>query len=99
MLTSFRMGFRTLAIQERSSEVWKVLGKVKHEFGKFGDVLDKVHKKLGEAQNVVEAAGVRRRAVDRQLRDGEALPDTSSSDILAITAADLIEDEISGSVE
>lgn len=57
MLTSFRMGFRTLAIQERSSEVWKVLGNVKHEFGKFGDVLDKVHKKLGEAQNVVEFCG------------------------------------------
>jgi len=92
MLTSFRMGFRTLAIQERSSEVWKVLGNVKHEFGKFGDVLDKVQKKLGEAQNVVEAAGIRRRAVDRQLRDIEALPDPASADLLALAAAEIIDD-------
>ncbi len=61
MLTSFRMGFRTLAIQERSSEVWKVLGNIKHEFGIFGVALDKVQKKLDEAQNVVKQAGVRRR--------------------------------------
>lgn len=92
LLTSFRMGFRTLAIQERSSEVWKVLGNVKHEFGKFGDVLDKVSKKLGEAQNVVEAAGVRKRAVDRQLRDIEALPDPAATDILALAAAEILDD-------
>lgn len=85
-LTSFRMGFRTLAIQQRSGEVWKVLGNVKHEFGKFGDVLDKVKKKLGEAQNVVDAAGVRRRAVDRQLRDVEALPEAAPAGVAAITA-------------
>lgn len=99
MLTSFRMGFRTLAIQERSSEVWKVLGNVKHEFGKFGEVLDKVHKKLGEAQNVVEAAGVRRRAVDRQLRDVEALPDPLSPDTLALAAAEVVETEFPQAAE
>jgi DNA recombination protein RmuC len=92
-LSSFRMGFRTLAIQQRSSEVWKVLGNVKHEFGRFGDVLDKVQKKLGEAQNVVEAAGVRRRAVDRKLRDVEALPDGSVSDLVALAAVDLVEED------
>lgn len=92
MLTSFRMGFRTLAIQERSSEVWKVLGNVKHEFGKFGEVLDKVHKKLGEAQNVVEAAGVRRRAVDRQLKDVEVLGESLPADLLALSAAEIIEE-------
>lgn len=86
ILSAIRMGFRTLAIQQRSGEVWKVLGNVKHEFGKFGDVLDKVKKKLGEAQNVVDAAGVRRRAVDRQLRDVEALPDALPAGVAAITA-------------
>ena len=92
MLTSFRMGFRTLAIQERSSEVWKVLGNVKHEFGKFGDVLDKVQKKLGEAQGVVEAAGVRRRAVDRQLRDVEALPEPVAAGMVALATAEILDD-------
>jgi DNA recombination protein RmuC len=96
ILSAIRMGFRTLAIQQRSGEVWTVLGKVKHEFGKFGDVLDKVQKKLGEAQNVVEAAGVRRRAVDRQLRDVEALPDASPHDVLAITTVELIEGDEPG---
>jgi DNA recombination protein RmuC len=76
-LVSLRMGFRTLAIQQRSSEVWQVLGAVKQEFGKFGDVLDKVEKKLGEAQKTVHDAGVRRRAVDRKLRDVEILPGTT----------------------
>lgn len=91
ILSAIRMGFRTLAIQQRSGEVWKVLGKVKHEFGKFGDVLDKVQKKLGEAQNVVEAAGVRRRAVDRQLRDVEALPEALPGGIAAITAVEIVD--------
>jgi len=93
-LESLRMGFRSLAIQQRSSEVWQVLGAVKTEFGKFGDVLDKVHKKLGEAQNVVEQAGTRRRAVDRKLRDVEALPEAASQTVLAITADDAILEEI-----
>lgn len=75
LLNSLQMGFRTLAIQERSSEVWKVLGGVKAEFGKFGEVLDRVRKKLGEASNVVDQAGVRQRAVERRLRDVESLPD------------------------
>lgn len=74
ILSSLQMGFRTLAIQERSSEVWKVLGGVKAEFGKFGLVLEKVQKKLQEASNVVEDAGRRKRAVERKLRSVEALP-------------------------
>jgi DNA recombination protein RmuC len=87
LLTSLRMGFRTLAIQQRSSEVWRVLSAVKTEFEKFGGILDKVHKKLEEAQKVVEDAGVRRRAVDRKLRDVEILPEAEASVLLAITAA------------
>jgi DNA recombination protein RmuC len=97
-LVSLRMGFRSLAIQKRSSEVWQVLGAVKSEFGKFGDVLDKVHKKLGEAQKVVDDAGVRRRAMDRQLRKVEALPEAVAHDVLAV-AADNIADDIEGAAE
>jgi DNA recombination protein RmuC len=61
-----------LAIQQ-SSVVWQVLSAVKTEFEKFGDTLDRVHKKLDEAQRMVEEAGVRRRAVDRKLRGVEVL--------------------------
>jgi DNA recombination protein RmuC len=95
LLTSLRMGFRSLAIQKRSSEVWQVLGAVKTEFGKFGEVLDKVQKKLGEAQNVVELAGTRRRAVDRKLKSVEALPEANAQALLAVTADDLL-DEFAG---
>ncbi|MGC2203547.1 MAG: DNA recombination protein RmuC [Stellaceae bacterium] len=94
LLTSLRMGFRTLAIQQRSSEVWQVLSAVKTEFEKFGGFLDKVHKKLEEAQKVVEEAGVRRRAVDRKLRGVETLPETEANALLDLPAvvATLIED-------
>jgi DNA recombination protein RmuC len=87
LLTSLRMGFRTLAIQQRSSEVWRVLSAVKTEFDKFGGILDKVHKKLEEAQQVVEAAGVRRRAVDKKLRDVEILPEAEAAALLELAAA------------
>jgi DNA recombination protein RmuC len=87
LLTSLRMGFRTLAIQQRSSEVWRVLSAVKTEFEKFGGILDKVHKKLEEAQQVVEDAGVRRRAMDRKLRGVEILPEAEASALLELVAA------------
>jgi DNA recombination protein RmuC len=73
LLNALQMGFRTLAIQKRSSEVWTVLGAVKTAFGRFGGVLDKVQKKLHEASNVVEDAGRRRRAVERKLKDVQEL--------------------------
>jgi DNA recombination protein RmuC len=93
LLTSLRMGFRTLAIQQRSSEVWRVLSAVKTEFEKFGGVLDKVQKKLEEAQKVVEDAGVRRRAVDKKLRDVEVLPEVEAASLVAlVTPTALIED-------
>jgi DNA recombination protein RmuC len=93
LLSSLRMEFRTLAIQQRSSEVWRVLSAVKTEFEKFGGVLDKVQKKLEEAQKVVEDAGVRRRAVDKKLRDVEVLPEREAASLLALAApAALIED-------
>jgi DNA recombination protein RmuC len=94
LLTSLRMGFRTLAIQQRSSEVWRVLSAVKTEFEKFGGILDKVHKKLEEAQKVVEDAGVRRRAMDKKLRGVEILPEAEATALLELAAAPvaLIED-------
>lgn len=74
ILNSLQMGFRTLAIERRSSEVWQVLGAVKSEFGKFGDVLAKTKKKLDEARNTIDQAEVRSRAIDRKLRQVETLP-------------------------
>ena len=70
-LSSLQMGFRTLAIEKRSSEVWKLLSQVKTEFTSFGDILDKTRKKLSEAANVIDSAGVRSRAIERRLRDVE----------------------------
>ena len=73
-LSSLQMGFRTLAIEKRSSEVWKLLSQVKTEFTTFGDILDKTRKKLNEAANVIDSAGVRSRAIERRLRDVEDSP-------------------------
>ena len=74
ILNALQMGFRTLAIEQRSSEVWRLLGEVKTEFGKFGAVLAKVKKKLDEAGSHIEATGVRTRAIERKLRGVETLP-------------------------
>jgi DNA recombination protein RmuC len=84
LLTSLQMGFRTLAIEQRSSEVWKVLGAVKTEFGKFGEALDKVQKKLTEASNTIESAQRRSRAVARKLRPAEDLPSVQAADLLGL---------------
>jgi len=82
LMTSFQMGFRTLAIQKRSSEVWRTLGAVKTEFAKFGDVLDSVQKKLTEASNKIEQTGVRTRAIQRKLREVESLPGEEAANLL-----------------
>lgn len=83
-LTSLQMGFRTLALEKRSAEVWEVLGAVKTEFGKFGDVLAKAKKKLEEAGNTLDAAEVRTRAMTRKLKGVEALPDDAAQRMLQI---------------
>ena len=83
ILNSLRMGFRTLAIEERSSEVWRVLAAVKTEFGKFGDVLSKVKGQLRTASNTLDSTEVRTRAMARQLRKVEALPEAAAQDLLA----------------
>lgn len=79
LMTSFHMGFRTLAIEKRSSEVWKTLGAVKTEFSKFGDVLDSVKSKLDQASTQIEKTGVRTRAIERRLREVESLPEIESA--------------------
>ena len=83
-LSSLQMGFRTLAIEKRSSEVWELLGGVKTEFGKFGDTLDRVKNKLDSAAKEIDGAGVRSRAIERRLRNVEALPspETSAAEVL-----------------
>jgi DNA recombination protein RmuC len=69
LLSALQMGFRTLAIERRSSEVWETLGSVKAEFGKYADVLARVKKKLSEAQNTIDSAETRTRAIQRKLKD------------------------------
>ena len=81
-LSSLQMGFKTLAIEKRSSEVWEILGAVKTEFGNFGIVLDKTKKKLQEATNVIDKAGVRSRAIERKLRTVQELPQEKSVALL-----------------
>ena len=80
LLNSLQMGFRTLAIEKKSSEVWHVLGEVKTEYGKFGTVLDTVKKKLTSASNEIDNAFTRHRVIGRKLRDVEAVegPDAES---------------------
>jgi DNA recombination protein RmuC len=73
LLNSLQMGFRTLAIAQRSSEVWSLLGAVKNEFGKFGAVLEKTRKQLDAARNSIDSAGVRTRVIERKLRGVESL--------------------------
>jgi DNA recombination protein RmuC len=93
LLTSLQMGFRTLAIQQRSSEVWQVLGAVKTEFGKFGDVIARVEKKLEEASNTLSTVGQRSRAIERKLRTVQELPAGDAARLLPALAVDDAEGE------
>jgi DNA recombination protein RmuC len=93
LLNSLQMGFRTLAIQQRSSEVWQLLGAVKNEFGKFGDVLRMVRKKLDEAGKHIDATSVRTRAIERKLREVESLPGEQAQQLLGDTFAGEEEEE------
>lgn len=94
ILNSLQMGFRTLALQKRSSEVWKVLGSVKSEFEKFGGLLEKAQKNiqtgLGQLDDVV---GTRTRAIQRQLRNVESLPAADTQNLLTDVALDALDIE------
>jgi DNA recombination protein RmuC len=82
LLNSLQMGFRTLAIEQRSAEVWTVLGAVKTEFGKFGEALAHTRKKLDEASNSIGKAETRTRALSRRLKEVEALPAVESERLI-----------------
>ena len=84
MLSSLQMGFRTLALEKRSSEVWQVLGAVKTEFGKFGGMLDKARSQTETVLKTLTDADVRTRAMDRVLRKVEALPEGTSQALLPL---------------
>jgi DNA recombination protein RmuC len=75
LLTSLQVGFRTVAIEKRSAEVWTILANAKREFGKFGDVMDSVKNKLDQASRQIDQTGVRTRAIERSLREVESLPE------------------------
>jgi DNA recombination protein RmuC len=93
-LTSLQMGFRTLALEKRSAEVWEVLGAVKTEFGRFGEVLAKTKKKLDEASSTIDAAATRTRAMERRLKTVEALPDAQVARLLPGLAAGTADEDI-----
>lgn len=95
-LNSLRMGFRTLAIAKRSSEVWNILAAVKTEFGKFGDVLTKVKKQLDTASNTIDKTTVRTRAMERKLSEVEQLPVKASEKLLGLSddkTVEMVNDE------
>jgi DNA recombination protein RmuC len=96
ILSSLRMGFRTLAIEKRSSEVWQVLAAVKTEFGNFGGVLDKLQRQLSTASKTVEETGVRTRAIERKLRGVEELPDSQSEAVLELGATAVEDADVAG---
>ena len=82
LLNSLQMGFRTLAIEKRSSEVWEVLGAVKTEFNKFGQLLEKTHKKLQEASNSIDTAAKKTRNIERKLKNVEEVSVENSEKLL-----------------
>lgn len=88
LLNSLQMGFRTLAIEKRSSEVWQLLGAVKAEFGKFAGILEKAHGQLDTVQNSLKQAGVRTRAIEKQLKGVETLPGAEAQRLIGDAARD-----------
>ena len=93
LLNSLQVGFRTLAIEQRSAEVWQLLGTVKTEFGRFSDLLDQTQQRLRQAGETIEKAAVRTRAISRRLRDVEELGPTSARSALPPDGADGSEDQ------
>jgi DNA recombination protein RmuC len=92
LLNSLRFGFRTLAIEKRSSEVWQVLGAVRTEFNKFGGVLDKVQKQIGTVSNTLTEAGTRTRAIEKRLKSVESMSDEDGQKILGLDIAGMQDD-------
>jgi len=95
ILTSLRMGFQTLVVEQRAAEVWRVLGAVKTEFGKFGDVLDRVQRQLNTASRTIEETGQRSRAMEKKLRSAERLPEAEAALVLELPSIVPDEDNVS----
>ena len=87
LLNSLQMGFRILTVEKRSSEVWQLLGAVKTQFGQFGGLLEKVHKKLDQASTTIEDAARKSRTIERSLRTVQELPGDAASSLLVPRAA------------
>jgi DNA recombination protein RmuC len=83
LLTSLQMGFRTLAIEKRSAEVWRLLGAVKGDFGRFAQVLEKTQRALTTATNSIDDAARKTRTIERRLRTVEELPEAEAAELLA----------------
>lgn len=81
-LNALQLGFRSLAVEKRTSEIWDLLGAVRTEFGKFGDILEKTKEKLDSASKEIDKAGTRSRAIERKLRDVQTLPETKAHKLL-----------------
>jgi DNA recombination protein RmuC len=96
IVNSLQMGFRTLAIEKRSSEVWQILGAVKTEFGKFGELLEKTKKKIQEAGDTIESATTKTRTIQSKLRNVEELPEMAASALLPEKTADEIDADENG---
>ncbi|HWQ10167.1 MAG TPA: DNA recombination protein RmuC, partial [Holophaga sp.] len=96
LLNSLQMGFRTLAIQQRSSEVWNLLAAVKTEWAKYGEVLDKVQQQIHQAADTLEKVQVRNRAIGRKLKGVQELPRDEAQAALALENADEPEDTAPG---
>lgn len=90
LLNSLQMGFKTIAIEKRSSEVWQLLGMVKSEFSKFGDILDKTNKKLLEISNTMELASKKSRTIERKLKKVESLPVQDENDFYELDSSNFI---------
>lgn len=88
LLNSLQMGFKTLAIEKRSSEVWELLGVVKSEFSKFGTLLDKTNKKLQEISSTMDLASKKTRTIERKLKNVEALPVSNENEFYEIIETD-----------
>jgi DNA recombination protein RmuC len=84
IVSSLRLGFQSLVVEQRAAEVWRVLGAVKTEFGKFGGVLDKVHRQLNTVTRTIEETGTRTRVMERKLRGVEQMDPVESATILAL---------------
>ncbi|HBG08072.1 MAG TPA: DNA recombination protein RmuC, partial [Geobacter sp.] len=94
LLSSLSLGFKTLTIEKRSSDVWRLLGAIKTEFMNFGTLLDKTRKKLDEASSSIDSAATRTRRIQKKMQGIEQLPTLEANDLLGIELANLPEPEV-----